>query len=97
MREKRRMRVFNNRMLIKIFGPKRKEVTWDWRKLQNVQLHDLYCAPNIVQVIKSRRTRGAGHGAHTGEKRKKFGIWWGKLKERDHLEDLDVDGRTILK
>ena len=57
----------------------------------------MYCAPNSVQVIKSRRMRGAGHVAHTGEKRKKFGIWWGKLKERNHLEDLDVDGWIILK
>ena len=97
MRQKRRMRVSNNRVLIKIFGPKRKKVIWDWRKLQNEELHDLYCAPNIVQVIKSRRMRGVGHVAQTGEKRKKFGICWGKLKERDHLEDLDVDGRTILK
>jgi hypothetical protein len=97
MKERCRMRVFNNRVLIKIFGPKRKEVTWDGRKLQNEELHDLYCAPNIVQAIKSRSMRRAGHVAHTGEKRKKFGIWWGKLKERDHLEDLDVDVPIILK
>jgi hypothetical protein len=46
--------MFENRVLRRIFGPKRDEVTWEWRKLQNKELNDLYCSPNIVRVIKSR-------------------------------------------
>jgi len=69
LREERRLRVFENRVLRKLFGPKRDEVTWEWRKLHNEQLNDLYSSPNIVRVIKSRRMRWAGHVARMGEKR----------------------------
>ena len=55
--EERRLRVFENRVLRRIFGPKRDEVTGDWRKLHNEELSDLYCSPNIVWVIKSRIMR----------------------------------------
>jgi hypothetical protein len=68
MREERRLRVFKNRVLRRIFGPKRGEVTGEWRKLLNVELGNLYCSPNIVWVIKSRRTRKAGHVARKGER-----------------------------
>ena len=57
LREERRLRVFENRVLRITFGPKRDEVTWEWRKLHNEKLHDLYCSPNILWIIKSRRMR----------------------------------------
>jgi hypothetical protein len=66
--EGRRLRVFENRVLRKIFGPKREE-DGSWRKLPNDELHDLYSSPNIVRVIKSRRMRWAGHVARMGEGR----------------------------
>ena len=65
--EERRLRVFENRALRRIFGPKRDGVTGEWRKLHNEELNDLYCSPNIVRVIKSRRMRWAEHVARMGE------------------------------
>jgi hypothetical protein len=61
--------VFENRVLRSVFGPKRDEVTGEWRKLHNEELNDLYCSPNIFRIIKSRRVRWAGHVARMGEKR----------------------------
>ena len=69
LREERRLRVFENRVLRRIFGPKRDEVTVEWRKVLNEEFNDLYCSPNIVRVIKSRRMRWAGHVARMGEGR----------------------------
>ena len=66
LREERRLRVFENRVLRGVFGTKRDEVTGEWRKLHNEELNDLYCSPNIVRVIKSRRMRWAGHVARMG-------------------------------
>ena len=69
LREERKLRVFENRVLRKIFGPKRDEVTGEWRKLHNKELNNLYSSPNIVRVIKSRRMRWAGHVARMVEGR----------------------------
>jgi len=69
LREERRLRVFEKRVLRRIFGPKRDEVTGEWRKLHNEKLNDLYWSPNIVRVIKSRRIRWAGHLTRMGERR----------------------------
>ena len=70
------LRVFENSVLRRIFGPKRDEVTWKWRKLNNRELGDLYSSLNSVRVIKSRRMRWTGHVARVGEGR---GVYWGLL------------------
>ena len=72
------MRAFENRMLRRIFGPKRDEVTGEWRKLHNEELNDLYCSPNIVRVIKSRRMRLAGHVGCMEERRGVYRVLLGK-------------------
>jgi len=69
LREERRLRVFQNRVLRRLFGPKRDEVTGEWRKLNNEELRDLYSLPIIVRVVKSRRMRWAGHVVCMGEGR----------------------------
>jgi len=61
LREERRLRVFENRVLRRIFGPKRDEVTGEWRKLSKEELNDLYCSPNVIRMMKLRRMRWAGH------------------------------------
>jgi hypothetical protein len=95
LREEHRLRVFENRVLRRVFGPKREE-DGSWRKLHNDELHSLYSSLNIVRVIKSRILRWMGHVACMGEGRGEVftGFWLGSLKVRDHWEDLDV-GRKI--
>jgi len=86
--------VFENRVLRRVFGPKRGEVTGDWRKLHNEELSDLYSLPDIVLVVKSRRMRWAGHVARMGEGC--TGFWSGNLRERGNWGDPDADRRIIL-
>jgi len=69
--------VFENRVLRRIFGPKKDEVTGEWRKLHIEELNDLYSSPNIVWVIKTRRMRWAGHVALWGRGKAYAGFWWG--------------------
>ena len=79
-----------------VFGPKRDEVTKEWKKLHNEELNDLYSLPNIVRVVKSRRMRWAGHVALMGEDRGVHRVLVGSLRESGHWGDQDVDGRIIL-
>jgi len=97
LREERKLRVFENRVLRKIFGPRSDEVTGEWRRLHNEELNELYTSPNILPVIKSRRMRWAGHVARMDEERGYIESWWGNRSEGDHWEDLGVDGRIILE
>jgi len=83
--ENRVLRVFENRVLRRIFGPKRGEVTGEWRKLHNEELNDLYSSPNIIWVIRSKRMRWVRHVACVGKGEVHTGFWWGHLRERDHL------------
>jgi hypothetical protein len=68
LRKGHRLRLLENRLLRRIFGPKRDEVTREWRKLHNEELRDLHCSPNIIRIIKSTRMRWAGHVARMGGK-----------------------------
>jgi hypothetical protein len=86
LREEQRLRVLEDRVLRKIFGLKRDEVIVDWRKLHNVELHNLYCSPSIIRMMKSRRMRWAGHVARMGEKINAYRILVGKLEEKRPLE-----------
>jgi hypothetical protein len=85
LREEHRLRVFENRVLRIIFGPKRDEVTGGWRKLHSEELHGLYSSPSIVRVIKTRRMRWAGHVARMGEVRVAYNILVGRPEGRRPL------------
>jgi len=83
--------------LRRIFGPRRDEVTGEWRRSHNEKLNDLYSSPNIVRVIKSRRKRWTGHVARMGEGRGVYRVLVGNRREGDHWGDLGVDGWIILE
>jgi len=89
--------VFENRVLRRVFGHKRDEVTEERRKLHNEELNDLYPSTNIVRLIKSRTMSWAEHVARMGRGELNARFWWGNLSERDHLGDQGVDGRIILR
>jgi hypothetical protein len=84
LREEHRLRLFENRMLRRIFGPKRDKVAGGWRKVHNEELHNLYSSLNIVTMIKPKRMRWTGHIARMGEKRNDIGYWWESQKKTDH-------------
>jgi hypothetical protein len=97
LREEHILRVFENRDLMRIFRPKRDEVTREWRKLHNEELHILYSSPNIIRQIKSMRMNWPDMW-HAWERREKCTrFWWEIQKERDHLEDQGVYGRMGLE
>jgi hypothetical protein len=95
--------VFVNRVLRRIFVPKRDEVTGEWRKLHNEELHNLYSSPNISRMIKSRRMRWTGHVARMGELRNAYRILLGRpegkrpLGRRTHrwVDNIKIDLREI--
>jgi len=97
MREELKLRVFKKRVLRRIFGPKRDEVTRGWRKLHNKEPNNLYSSPNIIREIKLRRMRWAGHVALWGRKEVPTEFWCGNLRERDHLEDPGLYEGIILR
>jgi hypothetical protein len=99
LREENRQSVFENRVLRKIFGPKRDEVTGEWRKSHNEKLHILYSSPNIIRQIKPRRMRWVGHVTCMGEERNVYKVLVGKAegkrllgRPRHRWEDGDQNG-----
>jgi hypothetical protein len=85
LREEHRLRVFENRVLRRIFGPKRDEVMGEWRKLHSEELHNLYSYPDIIRQVKSRRMRWVGHVARMREERKVYKVLVGKPEAKRPL------------
>jgi hypothetical protein len=85
VREEYKLRVFENRVLRRIFGQKRDGVTGGWRKLYNEELHNLYSSPSIIRITKSRRMRWVGHVARMGEKRNVYRLLVGKPEGKGPL------------
>jgi hypothetical protein len=96
LRKEHRLRVFENKVLRRIFGPKRKE-DGSWRKLHNDELHSLYSSPNILRVIKLRRMRWARYVGRMGRGEVFTEFWLGGPKVRDNWEDLGVVGKITLR
>jgi hypothetical protein len=86
LREEYKLKVFENRVLRKILGPKKVGVTGGWRSLHNEKLHNLHCSPIVFGMFKSRRMRWAKHVAHMGESRDSYRVLVGKTEERRPLE-----------
>jgi hypothetical protein len=94
--EEDRLRVFVNRVLRRIFRPKRMEVAGGWRRLHNEKLCNMYASPVIIRMISPKRTRLAGHVARLGEVKNAYRILVGNPEGKRPLEDQGVDGRIIL-
>jgi hypothetical protein len=95
LREEHRLRVFENRVLRRIFGPNTDEVTEEWRKLHNVELHNLYSSPDTIRQIKSRRMRSVRHVALTGKGRNVYKGFGRKVRRKK--TNQGVDGRMGSK
>jgi hypothetical protein len=103
LREEHRLRVFENRVMRSIFGPKKDEVTGGWRKLHNYELRNLYSIPSIIRMIKSRKVRWAGHVARIGKKRNAYRILLGMPEgkrplgrpRRRWVDNIKMDLREI--
>jgi hypothetical protein len=93
LREEHRLGVFENRVLRRIFGPEREEVTGELRKLRNEELHELYSSPSIIRIMKSRRMRWVGHITRMGEKKNMYRLLVGKPKGK---KDQDIGGWIII-
>jgi hypothetical protein len=89
--------VFENRVLRRIFGPKRGEETGEWRKVHNGELHILHSSPDILRQIKPRRMRWAGHVARMGEDREVYKVSVGNSEGKNHSEDQGIDGETEVE
>jgi hypothetical protein len=92
-REKNKLGVSENRLLRRVFEPKREKVAGGWKRLHNEELHNVYASPNIIRVSKSGRMRWSGHVARMGKVRNVYKILLENLKVRGHLEDLGIIGR----
>jgi hypothetical protein len=92
VRDEHRLRVFENRVVRRMLDSERDEMTGDWRKLHNEELHNLYSSPSIIRMIKSRRMRWVGTIARMGRSGMHMGYKWESQKERDHWEDQDEGG-----
>jgi hypothetical protein len=90
LREEHRLRVFENRVLRRIFEPKGDEVTGEWGKLHNEELHNLYSSPNIIKQVKSMKMRWAGHVACMGEERHVYKVLAGKARRKDTTWKIKV-------
>jgi hypothetical protein len=88
------LRVFEDRVLRRIYGPKREETTEEWRKLHNEEINDPYCSPNVLGLIKKNEMRGTSSAYGGG--RYVYRVWWENLRERDHWGDAGIDGKIIL-
>jgi hypothetical protein len=97
VRKEFRLRAFNNKVLKRTFGPKKDEVTGEWRRLYNKELYALYSSTDIIQVIKSIRLRWAGQVARMGKRRGAYRVLVRKPRQGDHFEDPRIDEKTILK
>jgi hypothetical protein len=100
LRKVHRLWVFENRVLRRIFGPKRVEMTGVWKNLHNEELYNLYLSPSIIRMIKSKSMRWTGHVARMRRRRRRrmhIGYWWESHIEGDYWEDQEFGWWTILK